>query len=101
KRREVELERIKKDSEVEIENETVEQSRKLTELRNKHTTQFKEESKRLNEELENLKLNHDSKVVELKKSQKSELDKVINEQKEVIDNARKNYVREKIKWQAE
>ncbi len=100
-RREKELERIQKDTEVEIENEIVDQTRKLQELRNKHEIQFKEESKRLEEELQNLKMAHDNKVIELKQSQKSELDKIIKEQKEVIDNARKAFVREKIKWQAE
>jgi len=72
---------------------------KLAKLRVIQNTQFNEEEKRLDIEIVNLKRIHDDKVLEIKKNQSMEVDKLQESHKNTINNARKKYIKEKMKWQ--
>jgi hypothetical protein len=72
---------------------------KLSKLRLIQNTTFNDEKKRLDIEIVNLKRIHDDKVLEIKQNQSTEIDKMKDSHKGTINNARKQYIKEKMKWQ--
>ncbi len=73
---------------------------KLTKMRSKQKRNLSVESSRLSSELNNLKSAHQDRKSELRVTQQRELDSMTQSHQHTVDQARKKFMKEKMKWEA-
>jgi len=90
---------LERDYQNQIDTDNSSLKRQLNQVRNKNTLALKAEVDRAQHEVYNLKKSHDIQVDELAQSQDSELQRMHEEHKENLYNARRKFEREFAKYQ--
>jgi len=73
-------------------------NKKLIALRSHQTFIIKDEQERLEKELDNIKKRHENQVSELGETNSSQIDKMKENHTEVLENAKRKFLKTKAKW---